>query len=129
MISQLHSLSRQRGKMEEDGGAVAQTNNSFARKLGSADKKTRDKGMALLVLWLSCQQVSENSPPFLHFQFREVPCLATTQCTCRYNGNTKLPSCPMLPAQVAACNSLLKFCSISSANSCSSRSRFSMWLA
>lgn len=44
--------------MEEDGGALAQANSSFARKLGSADKKTRDKGLALLVLWLSCQQVS-----------------------------------------------------------------------
>jgi hypothetical protein len=50
---------------EEQGGAARETNNnSFARKLGSADKKTRDKGLALLVLWLSCQQVS---PPFLHF--------------------------------------------------------------
>lgn len=42
--------------MEEAGGAVVEKNN-FARKLGSSDKKTREKGLSLLVLWLSCQQV------------------------------------------------------------------------
>jgi hypothetical protein len=43
--------------MEEAGGAIVEKNN-FARKLGSADKKTREKGLSLLVLWLSCQKVS-----------------------------------------------------------------------
>lgn len=42
--------------MEEAGGANVEKNN-FARKLGSSDKKTREKGLSLLVLWLSCQQV------------------------------------------------------------------------
>ncbi|KAG0602814.1 hypothetical protein M758_10G043300 [Ceratodon purpureus] len=41
--------------MEEAGGAVVEKNN-FARKLGSADKKTREKGLSLLVLWLSVQK-------------------------------------------------------------------------
>jgi len=43
--------------MEEAGGGNGEKNN-FARKLGSTDKKTREKGLSLLVLWLSCQQVS-----------------------------------------------------------------------
>ena len=48
--------------MEEAGGAVVEKNN-FARKLGSADKKTREKGLSLLVLWLSVQKVRS----FVHF--------------------------------------------------------------
>ena len=43
--------------MEDAGGAIVEKNN-FARKLGSTDKKTREKGLSLLVLWLSCQKVS-----------------------------------------------------------------------
>jgi hypothetical protein len=43
--------------MEEKG--VATGSHSFARKLASSDVKTREKGMGLLVLWLSCQQVRE----------------------------------------------------------------------
>lgn len=49
--------SRGNPAMEEAGGAVVEKNN-FARKLGSADKKTREKGLSLLVLWLSCQKVT-----------------------------------------------------------------------
>jgi hypothetical protein len=56
---------------EEQGGVTTETNhNSFARKLGSADKKTRDKGLALLVLWLSCQQVS--APFLIVFLFSSI---------------------------------------------------------
>lgn len=51
-------------EMEEAGGAIVEKNN-FARKLGSTDKKTREKGLSLLVLWLSCQQVSR--PFFPHW--------------------------------------------------------------
>lgn len=43
--------------MGEVGVAVVGKTN-FARQLGSADKKTREKGLSLLLLWLSCQQVS-----------------------------------------------------------------------